>query len=192
MIAMLLRRQVANVTHHASKQYSSSSQSTTQVASNYRRPNYGGFYTAIMEQSVPSQRDDQMLMQTTSKEEKGGVVFYSRLAGYPQNRPAPDTAKMYAGVIVPARPEEPLNCCQSGCVHCVWDIYREDIEFYQQKRDEARQALLKLSKPIPVELGGTEAQVDIISQLDPTLQAFIKLEKELKAKRQARSEADRQ
>ena len=145
-----------------------------------------------MEQSVPSQRDDQMLMQTTSKEEKGGVVFYSRLAGYPQNRPAPDTAKMYAGVIVPARPEEPLNCCQSGCVHCVWDIYREDIEFYQQKRDEARQALLKLSKPIPVELGGTEAQVDIISQLDPTLQAFIKLEKELKAKRQARSEADRQ
>ncbi|ORY81419.1 oxidoreductase-like protein [Protomyces lactucae-debilis] len=147
--------------------------------SNYRRPNYSGFYTSIMDQKAPERQ-----VEDANSAEKPGVVFYSRLAGYPENRPSETESKMYCGVIVPPRPEEPLNCCQSGCVHCVWDIYREEIEDYQEKRKQAREALAKERKAIPVELGGDGKEPDdILAQLDPTLQAFIKLEKELKEKR---------
>lgn len=75
-----------------------------------------------MDQMVDQQQDGNPMADAKPGEKKGGVVFYSRLAGYPENRPESQTAKMYAGVIVPARPEEPLNCCQSGCVHCVWYV----------------------------------------------------------------------
>lgn len=160
------------------------------LSSNHRRPNYNGFYTSLMDQNFEPPQDGELIADVKSGDVKSGVIFYSRLAGYPENRPAPDTAKMYAGVVVPARPEEPLNCCQSGCVHCVWDIYREDIEFYQAKRDEARAVLTKAGHPIPGELGGTDEQPDIIGQLDPALQAFIKLEKQLQAKRLAKESAD--
>lgn len=156
------------------------------TASNYRRPNYSGFYTSVMDQQIGMQQDGNPLDDAKPGEKKGGVIFYSRLAGYPENRPTPDKAKMYAGVVVPARPEEPLNCCQSGCVHCVWDIYREDIEDYEAKKKEAREALTKSGKTVPVELGGS-GEPDIIGQLSPSLQAFIKLEKQLKEKRERKA-----
>lgn len=33
----------------------------------------------------------------------------------------------------PARPEKPLpfDCCESGCEHCVFDIYADELERYQ-------------------------------------------------------------
>lgn len=142
-----------------------------------------------MDQQISQPQDGNPMADAQPGDKKGGVIFYSRLAGYPENRPAPDKARMYAGVVVPARPEEPLNCCQSGCVHCVWDIYREDIEDYQAKRDEARAALIKDGVTIPMELGGTGKQADIIGQLDPALQAFISLEKKLNSKRLAKEKA---
>ncbi|KAI4125695.1 MAG: hypothetical protein LQ338_004123 [Usnochroma carphineum] len=39
------------------------------------------------------------------------------------------------------RPREPDNCCMSGCVNCVWDAYREEVEAWAARRREAaRQA----------------------------------------------------
>lgn len=35
------------------------------------------------------------------------------------------------------RPHEPDNCCMSGCVNCVWDAYREEVEAWAVRRREA-------------------------------------------------------
>ncbi|KAL8913954.1 MAG: hypothetical protein Q9171_001339 [Xanthocarpia ochracea] len=32
------------------------------------------------------------------------------------------------------RPREPDNCCMSGCVNCVWDAYREEVEAWAARR----------------------------------------------------------
>ncbi|KAL8728152.1 MAG: hypothetical protein Q9181_005444 [Wetmoreana brouardii] len=34
------------------------------------------------------------------------------------------------------RPREPDNCCMSGCVNCVWDAYREEVEAWAARRRE--------------------------------------------------------
>lgn len=47
------------------------------------------------------------------------VIFGSRLAG-----PAAREKEGWAD----SRPKEPDNCCMSGCVNCVWDAYREEVE----------------------------------------------------------------
>jgi hypothetical protein len=50
------------------------------------------------------------------------------------------------GILVPPKPTEPDNCCMSGCVNCVWDVYREDLEEWAAKAGEARQKLLAQGK----------------------------------------------
>ncbi len=32
------------------------------------------------------------------------------------------------------RPAEPDNCCMGGCVNCVWDAYREEVEEWARAR----------------------------------------------------------
>lgn len=48
---------------------------------------------------------------------------------------------MIAGVLVPPCPEEPDNCCMSGCVNCVWDRYRDDMEEWSSAHNEAQRRL---------------------------------------------------
>jgi hypothetical protein len=74
--------------------------------------------------------------------QKARVVFGSRLAG-PGERKAEIDAQTQniAGVMVPPRPTEPDNCCMSGCVNCVWDMYRDEVEEWAAKSAEARAAM---------------------------------------------------
>nr|POF13151.1 upf0651 protein, mitochondrial [Quercus suber] len=81
----------------------------------------------------------------TEREEqiaKARVVFGSRLAGPVERRRAIEVAsQVIAGVTVPPKPEEPDNCCMSGCVNCVWDIFRDEFEEWAEKSGEAKMKL---------------------------------------------------
>lgn len=41
---------------------------------------------------------------------------------------------------MPPKPEEPDNCCMSGCVNCVWDLYREEMETWATQMRRAERA----------------------------------------------------
>ena len=80
-----------------------------------------------------------------SPADKLSIVFGTRLAGpgYSSTRYNPSTApqstwKRINGIAIPPRPEEPDNCCMSGCVHCVWDDYRDDVEEWALRVQEAQ------------------------------------------------------
>ena len=59
------------------------------------------------------------------------IVFGSRLAG-----PAAREREGWGET----RPQEPDNCCMSGCVNCVWDTFREEVEEWSaQQRQRHKQ-----------------------------------------------------
>ncbi|KOS20000.1 UPF0651 protein [Escovopsis weberi] len=109
-------------------------------------------------------------------EEKVRIVFGSRLLGpaEQEDRAAAkrEQSTLVAGVLVPPRPEEPDNCCMSGCVNCVWDRYGEDLEEWTAKKMEAEETLRAM------EMLEEEAYSDV----PMSIREFIKLEKRLRDK----------
>lgn len=82
---------------------------------------------------------------TPNTQEKPKVIFGSSLAG-PAERAERlarirSRSKVVAGVVVPPRPEEPDNCCMSGCVNCVWDRFRDEMEEWVVASAEAERRL---------------------------------------------------
>ncbi|KAM0327528.1 hypothetical protein ACHAQA_005818 [Verticillium albo-atrum] len=78
-------------------------------------------------------------------EEKARLVFGSTLSG-PRARAerlaaARAQAVRIAGVLVPPRPQEPDNCCMSGCVNCVYDLFQEELEEWSAAKKEAEARL---------------------------------------------------
>lgn len=102
------------------------------------------------------------------------------------------------GVLIPPRPEEPDNCCMSGCVNCVWDRYREDVEEWASKVKEAEAHMAKLAaqdsitteeKPKvsekPTKVGDEKISPDMWEEdafqgVPLGIREFMKLEKQLK------------
>ncbi|CAK7233669.1 hypothetical protein SCUCBS95973_008672 [Sporothrix curviconia] len=76
-----------------------------------------------------------------TREERAALVFGSRLAGPMEraNRLAEirKRSTRIAGVLVPPKPTEPENCCMSGCVNCVWDRFRDEMEEWAAANAEA-------------------------------------------------------
>ena len=105
-----------------------------------------------------------------SNQDKMSIVFGTRLAspGYRSTRYNPATTspestwKTVNGVAIPPRPEEPDNCCMSGCVHCVWDDFRDDLEQWAERIERAKAKSISTSQPSDM-LHGPRPEVDSAS-----------------------------
>lgn len=69
--------------------------------------------------------------------DRARIVFGSSLAGPARRADLRSKGTLVSGVLVPPKPSEPDHCCMSGCVNCVWDQYREDMEEYMVASAEA-------------------------------------------------------
>ncbi|EXJ94096.1 hypothetical protein A1O1_02489 [Capronia coronata CBS 617.96] len=107
----------------------------------------GDFYTDLLQTPLPkgSEADTALPVWVPkgdkTKEERAKQVFGAlRGSGYERRLPETPEHKWRTinGVPVPPRPLEPDNCCMSGCVHCVWDDYRDDLELWAARVKEAQ------------------------------------------------------
>ena len=74
--------------------------------------------------------------------QKARIVFGSKLGGpIDRRKEITEASRIIAGVTVPPKPAEPENCCMSGCVNCVWDLYRDEMEEWAEKSALARAAV---------------------------------------------------
>jgi hypothetical protein len=113
-----------------------------------------GFYSELLRQPLPrvvsatgAAPVPQPPVESSDPERdelirKARVVFGTRLAGPGRREDINRKSTLVAGVLVPPRPEEPDNCCMSGCVNCVWDLYRDDLEEWAARSAEAREAMV--------------------------------------------------
>ncbi|KAI0888512.1 oxidoreductase-like protein [Annulohypoxylon maeteangense] len=97
------------------------------------------------EKAAVSPSGPQTSAQPATAQEKARIIFGSRLVG-PAERAERlaairNRSTLIAGVLVPPRPEEPDNCCMSGCVNCVWDRFRDDMEEWVAASARAEAAL---------------------------------------------------
>lgn len=128
------------------------------------------------------------------------IIFGSRLAGPAEHRRDIDSrSALVAGVLVPPRPQEPDNCCMSGCVNCVWDIYREDLEEWADRSRQARKREMaaSASKDIEDDEGGGETLLDsdcndgLFEGMSVGIREFMRTEKRLKKKHLEDEASDR-
>ncbi|KAF8867391.1 hypothetical protein BDZ45DRAFT_609730, partial [Acephala macrosclerotiorum] len=145
------RSRIPSIRHIA--RYSSSN-SNSKPSAQQANP-IGGYYAAILETSTPSisSKPPTTASPSTSppietkpadEDPEPSILFSSRLSS-PLERRSEIQKKsvLVAGVWVPPRPDEPDNCCMSGCVNCVWDRYRDELEEWAAARKEADHALRK-------------------------------------------------
>jgi predicted nucleic acid-binding Zn-ribbon protein len=116
--------------------------------------------------------------------------------------------KTINGVAIPPRPEEPDNCCMSGCVHCVWDDYRDEMEEWASRVESAkakgstqkatadmrqtpRAEVDSASRSMDDDGGGSETNWpvsheadDLFANIPVGIREFMKTEKKLKEKQQ--------
>ncbi|KFZ12253.1 hypothetical protein V502_07172 [Pseudogymnoascus sp. VKM F-4520 (FW-2644)] len=138
---------------HTPRHHSTNTPSTTSSAPEWPQAKpLGPYYESLLTHPLssaftadPHPPPPKTSPPKSAKEEniaRARVVFGSRLAG-PAERRAELASKseLVAGVWVPPRPEEPDNCCMSGCVNCVWDRFGEEVEEWAAARKRAERAV---------------------------------------------------
>ena len=131
--------------------------STTNIAPAGHQANpLEGYYADLLSQPLsraapairtPARSSDPPKTDREAALEKARIVFGSRLAGPAERRAELERKSVnVAGIMVPPRPEEPDNCCMSGCVNCVWDRYRDELEEWAEKSAAARERVLRLQR----------------------------------------------
>lgn len=159
--------------------------------------------------------------QAQTPQEKMAIVFGTRLAGpgrqsryNPGEAPPPSMWKTINGVPIPPRPEEPDNCCMSGCVHCVWDDFRDEMEDWAARvakakakggsekgmrdmRTAPRAEVDSASQSMDDDGGGSETNwpapptqdEDLFANIPVGIREFMKTEKRLRVKHQKEASA---
>ncbi|KAJ1720068.1 hypothetical protein LPJ53_005253 [Coemansia erecta] len=91
--------------------------------------------------------------------------------------------------LLPPKPEPPDNddCCLSGCEFCVWDLYDEDMREYRKQAEAIRHAFESQGKEVPEQLR-PESLHDAVN---PTMRAFLDMEREMAMKIQHEEDMDR-
>ncbi|KAL4902852.1 hypothetical protein BDW74DRAFT_157738 [Aspergillus multicolor] len=126
--------------------------------------------------SAPEQKSETPPPNTKelpqSPEEKMAIVFGTRLAGPGRssryNSGSNAAWKTVNGVPIPPRPEEPDNCCMSGCVHCVWDDYRDEMEEWAAllAQAKAQGGTSKSPKVVPTAIPKTPVDATASTSMD--------------------------
>jgi hypothetical protein len=58
-------------------------------------------------------------------------------------------------------------------------MYQEDMEEYSLKKKQLKEQFIEAGEPIPTEL--SSKTIDVIEEMDPTMKAFLEMEKKMKA-----------
>jgi len=100
---------------------------------------------------------------------------------------SPPRASSFHAILPPSLSPD---CCMSGCVHCVYDIYASSLLAYQEALSQAHTALLASSRPrsqwpaviLEREKRGVAGNVKELSleEMDPGMKAFLEMESRLK------------
>ncbi|KAJ3180006.1 hypothetical protein HDU87_002229 [Geranomyces variabilis] len=79
-------------------------------------------------------------------------------------------------------PEVPTTCCMSGCVNCTWDLYQDNMEAFQASKNKirARRRELLLAAGREKEAADVDEPFSPEESLDPSMAAFLELEKKLR------------
>ncbi|CEJ55274.1 hypothetical protein PMG11_01540 [Penicillium brasilianum] len=224
--------------HDQSNPARDSDGSLLETASSSQAQPLSGFYSLLLasplphsgitatKQSRPAATNDQptsaQKAASTPKtpQEKMAIVFGSRLAGpgrqsryNPGEAPPESMWRTINGVPIPPRPEEPDNCCMSGCVHCVWDDFRDEMEEWAGRiakarakgrpergtadmRTEPRAEVNSASQSMDDDGGGSETnwaipnqEDDLFASIPVGIREFMKTEKKLRVKHQKEASA---
>ena len=153
----------------------------------YKRiPNYNGWWTQILKQARdPVEKSLQEQVSETRQKVPLPIPFSEVIEPtQPINNLVKPKLYVYlkgAPIELPEKPESPENCCMSGCAHCVWDMYQEDIEDYAMRRKDIKKKFLDAGESLPRELDSSTT-VDVVEEMDPTMKVFLEMEKKLNSK----------
>ncbi|KAI8575095.1 hypothetical protein K450DRAFT_263335 [Umbelopsis ramanniana AG] len=156
-----------------------------------RIPSYAGWWTSMVDQLAQSPTTTEIdtvspgkvVLPEKHEERQRVIIPFGQESTEDIPQPITSQARAFVEIdgqriLIPEKPEAPDNCCMSGCAHCVWDIYQEEMEDYREEKNALRKRLIAAKVMVPPELLPKHER-DATDDLDPGMKAFLALEKKL-------------